>query len=124
MASENIVGKGENASNEHFLFFTQCFLEYKGFFFFFFFWGGGISNFSNCIQFGSVINTASLESQRTILHHGSLALVLAAHLTFYLLLLLAFLCHLLPFSFSLAYHLSLSFESPPEKSCSHLPLQC
>ena len=26
----NIVGKGENAGNQHFLLFPQCFLTYKG----------------------------------------------------------------------------------------------
>ena len=29
-ALENIVGKGENADNQHFLLFTQCFLPYQG----------------------------------------------------------------------------------------------
>ena len=28
-ALENIVGKGENAGNQHFLLFPQCFLLYK-----------------------------------------------------------------------------------------------
>ena len=27
---ENIVGKGENAGNQHFLLFLQCFLLYRG----------------------------------------------------------------------------------------------
>ena len=27
--SENIVGKGENAGNQHFLLFPQCFLAYQ-----------------------------------------------------------------------------------------------
>ena len=27
-ATENIVGKGENAGNQHFLHFSQCFLSY------------------------------------------------------------------------------------------------
>ena len=27
--SENIVGKGENAGNQHFLLFLQCFLTFK-----------------------------------------------------------------------------------------------
>ena len=27
---ENIVGKGENAGNQHFLLFPQCFLPYQG----------------------------------------------------------------------------------------------
>ena len=30
MCSENIVGKGENAGNQHFLIFTQCFLLCPG----------------------------------------------------------------------------------------------
>ena len=29
MAFENIVGKGENAGNQHFLLFPQCFLPYQ-----------------------------------------------------------------------------------------------
>ena len=29
-ALKNIVGKGENAGNQHFLFFPQCFLLYQG----------------------------------------------------------------------------------------------
>ena len=28
-ALENIVGKGENAANQHFLLFPQCFLPYQ-----------------------------------------------------------------------------------------------
>ena len=28
--SENIVGKGENAGNQHFHLFLQCFLSYQG----------------------------------------------------------------------------------------------
>ena len=27
---ENIVGQGENADNQHFLLFPQCFLPYQG----------------------------------------------------------------------------------------------
>ena len=29
MAFENIVGKGENAGNQHFLLFPQCFLPFQ-----------------------------------------------------------------------------------------------
>ena len=52
MSFENIVGKGENAGNQHFLLFAQCFQLYRE----------KTSYLSNiqfvckCIQFGPVQN--------------------------------------------------------------------